>query len=249
MYESGSHAGYSGLEVLRDLGRYRGEPVLAPVVFTSALDLGELFADNVVETFGEPVWIISQGPQVLLDAQVTELRGGLLLNWDVRESAFPQRRDRCHVRQVYRGGRTPRRRRSPAGTPRPRCGCRAPRPRCVPRSTRPTVRSAGGVCIRASSSMPRPTRSARGGVGRGRRGGRVELPGTRAALACRRGGAARARRAARRRGRRSVAQGAGSDPGRARGACRRAGRMCRSDSTSRMRGAPRSSRPPMPLRR
>ncbi len=88
IYESGSHAGYSGLEVLRDLGRYRGEPVLAPVVFTSALDLGELFADNVVETFGEPVWIISQGPQVLLDAQVTELRGGLLLNWDVRESAF-----------------------------------------------------------------------------------------------------------------------------------------------------------------
>jgi mycobactin phenyloxazoline synthetase len=89
MYESGSHAAYSGLEVLRDLGRYRGEPVLAPVVFTSALDLGELFADNVIETFGKPVWIISQGPQVLLDAQVTELRNGLLLNWDVRESAFP----------------------------------------------------------------------------------------------------------------------------------------------------------------
>ena len=89
MYESGSHAAYSGLEVLRDLGRHRGEPVLAPVVFTSALDLGELFADNVIETFGEPVWIISQGPQVLLDAQITELRGGLLINWDVRESAFP----------------------------------------------------------------------------------------------------------------------------------------------------------------
>ncbi|MCV7199486.1 non-ribosomal peptide synthetase [Mycobacterium angelicum] len=89
MYESGSHAAYSGLEVLRDLGRHRGEPVLAPIVFTSALDLGELFADNVIQTFGEPVWIISQGPQVLLDAQVTELRGGLLVNWDVRESAFP----------------------------------------------------------------------------------------------------------------------------------------------------------------
>ncbi len=89
MYESGSHASYSGLEVLRDLGRQRGEPVLAPVVFTSALDLGELFADEVIEAFGEPVWIISQGPQVLLDVQLTELRGGLLINWDVRESAFP----------------------------------------------------------------------------------------------------------------------------------------------------------------
>jgi mycobactin phenyloxazoline synthetase len=89
MYESGSHSAYSGLEVLRDLGRHRGEPVLAPIVFTSALDLGELFSDSVIETFGDPVWIISQGPQVLLDAQVTELRGGLLVNWDVRESAFP----------------------------------------------------------------------------------------------------------------------------------------------------------------
>ncbi|MBS9534549.1 amino acid adenylation domain-containing protein [Mycobacterium sp. M1] len=89
MYESASHSGYSGLEVLRDLGRLHGEPVLAPIVFTSALDLGELFGETAVATFGEPVWIVSQGPQVLLDAQVTELRGGLLLNWDVRESAFP----------------------------------------------------------------------------------------------------------------------------------------------------------------
>ncbi|MFD0365984.1 amino acid adenylation domain-containing protein [Nocardia sp. GCM10030253] len=90
MHESGAHTAYSGLEVLRDLGRHRGEPVLAPVVYTSALNLGELFADRVTETFGDPVWIISQGPQVLLDAQVTEVRGGLLLNWDVRESAFPE---------------------------------------------------------------------------------------------------------------------------------------------------------------
>lgn len=89
MYEWG-HAAYSGLEVLRDMGRLRGEPVLAPVVFTSALDLGELFSDTVIDTFGEPVWIVSQGPQVLLDAQVTEMRGGLLLNWDVRETAFPR---------------------------------------------------------------------------------------------------------------------------------------------------------------
>ncbi|MGH3725748.1 MAG: amino acid adenylation domain-containing protein [Mycobacterium sp.] len=90
MYESGAHSAYSGLDVLRDLGRHRGEPVLAPVVYTSALNLGELFAETVMDTFGEPVWIISQGPQVLLDAQVTEVRGGLLLNWDVRESAFPE---------------------------------------------------------------------------------------------------------------------------------------------------------------
>ncbi|MEV0293172.1 amino acid adenylation domain-containing protein [Nocardia sp. NPDC050710] len=90
IHESGMHSAYSGLEVLRDLGRHRGEPVLAPIVYTSALNLGELFADKVTETFGEPVWIISQGPQVLLDAQVTEVRDGLLLNWDVRADAFPE---------------------------------------------------------------------------------------------------------------------------------------------------------------
>lgn len=90
LHTSASHASYPGLDVLRDLGRYRGEPVLASVVYTSGLDLGELFRESVLEAFGEPVWIISQGPQVVLDAQVVELRGGLLLNWDVREQAFPE---------------------------------------------------------------------------------------------------------------------------------------------------------------
>ncbi|WP_433564414.1 amino acid adenylation domain-containing protein [Nocardia sp. CA-151230] len=89
LHAAGAHSGYTGLEVLRDLGRLRGEPMLAPIVYTSAINLGELFADQVTDTFGEPVWIISQGPQVLLDAQVTEVRGGLLLNWDVRADAFP----------------------------------------------------------------------------------------------------------------------------------------------------------------
>ncbi|EIQ2983833.1 non-ribosomal peptide synthetase, partial [Salmonella enterica] len=57
-------ADYSGVEVLRDLSRDRGHPVYAPVVFTSALGLGELFSEAVRDTFGEPVWIVSQGPQV-----------------------------------------------------------------------------------------------------------------------------------------------------------------------------------------
>ncbi|MFE6197712.1 amino acid adenylation domain-containing protein [Streptomyces sp. NPDC057838] len=89
MHTDASHADYSGVEVLRDLTRQRGEQVLAPVVFTSALNLGELFDADVRACFGQPVWIISQGPQVLLDAQVTEVDGGLLVNWDVREDVFP----------------------------------------------------------------------------------------------------------------------------------------------------------------
>ncbi len=89
MHEAAAHASYPGLSVLRDLSKHRGTQVLAPVVFTSALGLGELFAPDVTAQFGTPDWIISQGPQVLLDAQVTEFGGGILLNWDVRESAFP----------------------------------------------------------------------------------------------------------------------------------------------------------------
>lgn len=83
------HADYPYLDVLRGLDRSRGEPVLASVVYTSGLMLCELFRGVVLDTFGEPGWIISQGPQVVLDAQVVELKGGLMLNWDVREHAFP----------------------------------------------------------------------------------------------------------------------------------------------------------------
>ncbi|MGZ8178381.1 amino acid adenylation domain-containing protein [Williamsia sp. SKLECPSW1] len=86
MHEAAVHGSVSGLDVLRDLSRLRGEPVLSPVVFTSALGLGELFSPAVTDAFGDPGWIVSQGPQVLLDAQVTEVDGGLLLNWDVRVS-------------------------------------------------------------------------------------------------------------------------------------------------------------------
>lgn len=88
-HDSAMHSAYSGLDILRDLGRHRGEPVIAPVVYTSGLNLGELFADIVESEFGHPGWIISQGPQVVLDAQVAELHGGVLLNWDVRRDAIP----------------------------------------------------------------------------------------------------------------------------------------------------------------
>ncbi|OBB93712.1 non-ribosomal peptide synthetase [Mycobacterium sp. 852002-30065_SCH5024008] len=88
MRTAAAHSAYPGLSVLRDVSRHRGTQVLAPVVFTSALGLGALFSPEVTDQFGTPAWIISQGPQVLLDAQVTEFDGGVLVNWDVRESIF-----------------------------------------------------------------------------------------------------------------------------------------------------------------
>ncbi|MFC4015945.1 condensation domain-containing protein, partial [Nonomuraea purpurea] len=84
------HSAYSGVEVLRDLARSgAGRGVTAPVVFTSALSLGELFGADVRGCFGEPGWTMSQTPQVWLDCQVTEREGGLFVNWDAVEELFP----------------------------------------------------------------------------------------------------------------------------------------------------------------
>ena len=88
LHHTARHSSYSGLSVLRDLGRLRGHQVLAPIVYTSALGLGDLFAGEVTDQFGTPVWTISQGPQVLIDAQATPLADGLMINWDVRVDAF-----------------------------------------------------------------------------------------------------------------------------------------------------------------
>lgn len=86
------HSSYSGVNVMRDLSRHHGTPQLAPVVFTSALDLpeGELLSEQVRRSFGDLNWVISQGPQVALDAQVACADGGILINWDVRLDALPQ---------------------------------------------------------------------------------------------------------------------------------------------------------------
>lgn len=89
LHATAKHASVSGLDVLRDMSRLRGTQTLAPIVYTSALGLGDLFAGDVTEQFGSPVWTISQGPQVLIDAQATPLTDGLMINWDVRVASFP----------------------------------------------------------------------------------------------------------------------------------------------------------------
>ncbi|MCX2959024.1 MAG: glutamate racemase, partial [Serratia symbiotica] len=80
--QDAAHAHFSGVEVLREATRLRGQQQFAPVVFTSALGLGELFSERVQQAFGQPGWIVSQGPHVWLDAQITELNQGILVNWD-----------------------------------------------------------------------------------------------------------------------------------------------------------------------
>lgn len=82
---------YPGVNLMRELSRRQRSAQLAPIVFTAALDMpgGELFSPRVHRLFGELVWVISQGPQVALDAQLANVDGRLLLNWDVRLDALP----------------------------------------------------------------------------------------------------------------------------------------------------------------
>jgi pyochelin synthetase len=83
------HRLYSGVEVLRELGRRRGaDAALMPVVFTSAIGLGDGGGPAGVPR-GELGYGISQTPQVWIDCQNIERDGGLATNWDVRLGVFP----------------------------------------------------------------------------------------------------------------------------------------------------------------
>ncbi|RCX18351.1 amino acid adenylation domain-containing protein [Anaerobacterium chartisolvens] len=90
----------SGVQVMREKAKMSGETpgAVMPIVFTSILnqitpdqdasamvDLGSLGVNGV----DSEVYSISQTPQVWLDHQVTESKGGLVFNWDAVEELFP----------------------------------------------------------------------------------------------------------------------------------------------------------------
>ncbi|MEW9612482.1 amino acid adenylation domain-containing protein [Shinella sp. S4-D37] len=82
------HSAVSGVDLLRDLARRRQDysGSLMPVVFTSLL-IGEE-TDNTEDGRWRQVVGISQTPQVALDHQLYEERGGLSFNWDIAEAAL-----------------------------------------------------------------------------------------------------------------------------------------------------------------
>ncbi|MFI6350425.1 amino acid adenylation domain-containing protein [Streptomyces sp. NPDC050560] len=89
LFDDLDHRLYSGVEVLRELSRRRGrEAALMPVVFTSAIGLGDDGtggrAQGRLDGFG-----ITQTPQVFIDCQAMDDAEGLQVNWDVREGVFP----------------------------------------------------------------------------------------------------------------------------------------------------------------
>lgn len=86
-----NHESYSGVDVMRDLSRHHGTVQASPIVFTSGLDIdgNNLFSELVTKLFGKMNWVISQGAQVTLDAQIAPAYDGIFVNWDVRMDVFP----------------------------------------------------------------------------------------------------------------------------------------------------------------
>jgi amino acid adenylation domain-containing protein len=91
LWDDLDHRHVSGVEVLRRLSQERGSRrAAAPVVFTSTLGLRTVDGDaEEAELPGRIVHSVSQTPQVLLDHQVSERGGALLLSWDAVEELFP----------------------------------------------------------------------------------------------------------------------------------------------------------------
>lgn len=90
------HRYVSGVKVLRELARTqnRVSGVLMPVVFTSTLIDRDRHVDKsnlsqAKTAAEEPVYDITQTPQVYLDHQVGEEAGTLHFNWDAVEEVFP----------------------------------------------------------------------------------------------------------------------------------------------------------------
>ncbi|HEX5741242.1 MAG TPA: amino acid adenylation domain-containing protein, partial [Pilimelia sp.] len=87
LYTDLDHRLFSGVEVLREVTRRRGrEAARLPVVFTSALGAA---AGIDSRGAGRPGYGVTQTPQVVLDCQVGEDAGELVVHWDVRQGVLP----------------------------------------------------------------------------------------------------------------------------------------------------------------
>lgn len=89
LWEDLEHNAFSGIEVLRELGRRNNKNILIPVVFTSTIGIGDNNASGDFMRNARLTYKISQTPQVWIDCQVAEQGGGLFINWDVRKGIFP----------------------------------------------------------------------------------------------------------------------------------------------------------------
>lgn len=84
------HRAFSALDLLAEKSARSGEVTSVPVVFTSALGLDDVIGgDRDLEWAGRQVSALSQTPQTVLDHQVLEHHGELLVQWDALEPVLP----------------------------------------------------------------------------------------------------------------------------------------------------------------
>jgi amino acid adenylation domain-containing protein len=92
LWQDLDHRAFSGIQVLREMARFHGggPRALMPVVFSSLLNLDGGDGTAWPYRLGEPVFGLTQTPQVALDCIVQQARGGaLLVSWDAVDDLFP----------------------------------------------------------------------------------------------------------------------------------------------------------------
>ncbi|KYG03734.1 hypothetical protein BE21_50170 [Sorangium cellulosum] len=90
LWEAMDHCDVSGIEVQREAARVLGiqRGALFPVVLTSALNQ-QVVGVTSLQRLGTPVYTSTQTPQLLLDHQLYEHDGDLVLAWDIVDGVFP----------------------------------------------------------------------------------------------------------------------------------------------------------------
>ncbi|MFW7524932.1 L-histidine N(alpha)-methyltransferase [Vibrio ostreicida] len=96
------HSQINGVEVIREMAKHlkntdrlsdeEASLPLVPVVFTSMLGMsmdGMDIEQAMTRLLGDPVYVLSQTPQVWLDHQIMEVDAGLAFNWYCMEGVLP----------------------------------------------------------------------------------------------------------------------------------------------------------------
>ncbi len=88
IYDTYRHMRVDGVQITSMLGKQRGvsESAFFPYVFTSMLYEGG--GMDWINSIGTVEYSISQTPQVYLDCQVSESKGGLVVTWDYANNRF-----------------------------------------------------------------------------------------------------------------------------------------------------------------
>lgn len=87
--ESMDHSACSGVEILRELRKQKGEDVDATIVFSCNLGT-PLVSQDFKCAFHDIGYMISQTPQVLIDFQAFTATEGLQFIWDAADDMFPE---------------------------------------------------------------------------------------------------------------------------------------------------------------